>query len=242
MELKICHLYPDILNLYGDRGNIIAMEKRLAWRGISVETVGVSMGKKLNANDFDLFFIGGGQGFEQDLLLRDLSGEKAPELKAAVEDEKPLLAIDCGFEMLGQYFRDLDGIQHDFTGILDIYTLASQKRMTGDCMFKRCEGEGETVVGFENHSGKTYLGKNVRPLGQMLCGFGNNGEDGTEGARYKNVFASYLHGSLLPKNPTLCDDILRAALVRKYSSAELAPLDDTLENNARTCMIERLTK
>lgn len=241
MELKICHLYPDILNLYGDRGNIVSMENRLRWRGISVETQGVSMHEKLCANDFDLFFIGGGQMSIQDPLLLDFT-EKSKELSAAAEDGRVLLAIDSGYQMLGQYMRDTDGIQHDLSGILNVYTVESKKRMTGDCMFSWEKDKTVKVVGFENHSGKTYLGSGIAPLGQMLVGHGNNGEDGTEGARYKNVFASYLHGSLLPKNPVLCDDILRTALERKYGTVELPPLDDIFENKAHDFMVNRLTK
>ena len=241
MELKICHLYPDVLNLYGDRGNILCMEKRLHWRGIDVETTGVSIGEKLCASDFDLFFIGGGQDFEQEILLRDLAGDKTREISAASEDEKPFLAICGGYQMLGQYYRTWDGVQCDFTGALDFYTVGSKNRMIGNYAFS-CEDIGDTVVGFENHSGKTYLGSGVRPLGNVLAGFGNNGEDGTEGVRYKNVYGTYSHGCLLPKNPKLCDHILRTALERKYGTAELALLDDHLEIAAHDYMVHRLAK
>jgi len=241
MELKICHLYPDILNLYGDRGNIISMENRLRWRGISVETCGVSMNEKFHVADYDLFFIGGGQSFEQELLLNDFL-DKAKELATAVEDGKTLLAIDGGYQMLGQYVKGIDGVQRDLSGILGVYTVETKKRMTGDCMFAWTENADMRVIGFENHSGKTYLGNSVLPLGRMIVGHGNNGEDGTEGARYKNVFASYLHGSLLPKNPKLCDYILQCALERKYGHVTLAPLDDAFENKAHEYMAQRLAK
>ena len=242
MELKICHLYPDVLNLYGDRGNILCMEQRLRWRGLDVETTGVPIGEKLHAADFDLFFIGGGQDFEQAVLLGDLAGEKTAEIKAAIEDEKPFLAICGGYQMLGQYYKTWDGQQCDFTGALDLYTVGSKQRMIGNYLFT-CDELNGRIVGFENHSGKTYLGSGVRPMGRVLAGFGNNGEDKTEGARYKNVFATYSHGSLLPKNPRLCDHILLTTLRRKYGEdVTLAPLDDTLENAAHNVMCRRLEK
>ena len=210
MELNIYHLYPDVLNLYGDRGNVLCMQRRLEWRGMQANIVNVPIGTKLDAKNCDLIFIGGGQDFEQEVLLDDLKGEKTAELKAAIEDGVPVLAICGGYQMLGQYYKTWDGQQCDFTGALDLYTVGSEQRMIGNYMFS-CEEAGCNIVGFENHSGKTYLGSGVRPLGRVLEGSGNNGEDGTEGARYKNVFASYSHGCLLPKNPKLADLILQTA-------------------------------
>ena len=240
MELKICHLYPDILNLYGDRGNVICMEHRLRWRGIDVTTTGVSIGEPLHAADYDLFFIGGGQDFEQEVLLGDLGGGKADEIKAAVADGKTFLAICGGYQMLGAYYKTWDGVQCDFIGALDLYTIGSKERMIGNYMFTCEELNGQTVVGFENHSGKTYLGSGVQPMGKVLTGHGNNGEDGGEGVRYNNVFATYSHGCLLPKNPVLCDHILTTALAQKYGTVQLEPLDDTLEQNAHLYMKNRL--
>ena len=240
MELNICHLYPDILNLYGDRGNVLCLRKRLLWRGIDANVEEVSIGQKLEASKYDLLFIGGGQDFEQEVLLPDLRGEKTQELISAIEDGLPVLAICGGYQMLGQYYKTWDGQQCDFTGALDLYTVGSEQRMIGNYMFS-CEEAGCNIVGFENHSGKTYLGSGVRPLGRVLEGSGNNGEDGTEGARYKNVFASYSHGCLLPKNPKLADLILQTALERKYGALTLPSLPDTLETAAHTYMENRLT-
>ena len=241
MELNICHLYPDILNLYGDRGNILCMRKRLAWRGIDVNVDEVSIGQKLEASKYDLLFIGGGQDFEQEVLLPDLRGAKTEELKAAIEDNLPVLAICGGYQMLGQYYKTWDGVQCGFTGALDLYTVGSKQRMIGNYMFT-CDELGCTVVGFENHSGKTYLGDGVKPIGKVLAGYGNNGEDGFEGARYKNVFATYSHGCLLPKNPQIADFVLKTALGRKYGAMELKPLDNTLETAAHDYMQKRLSE
>ena len=216
------------------------MEHRLRWRGIEVVTTGVSIGEPLHAADYDLFFIGGGQDFEQEVLLGDLGGGKADEIKAAVADGKTFLAICGGYQMLGAYYKTWDGVQCDFIGALDLYTIGSKERMIGNYMFTCEELNGQTVVGFENHSGKTYLGSGVRPMGKVLTGHGNNGEDGGEGARYNNVFATYSHGCLLPKNPVLCDHILTTALAQKYGTVQLEPLDDTLEQNAHLYMKNRL--
>lgn len=241
MELKICHLYPDVMNLSCDRGNLICMEKRLQWRNIDVEIVPVQMGEVLDAENFDLIFIGNGQPFAQPLLLEDAKTHKAASLAAAVEAGVSVLAIDGGYELLGKTYETADGQKLEGLGILDMQTKVAQKRLVGNCAFA-CEELGITVVGFENHAGMTTLGSGVKPLGSILSGGGNNGADGTEGARYKNVFASYAHGSLLPKNPILCDRILRLALERKYGNVELAPLDDTLEQNAHDYMEHRLLK
>lgn len=241
-NLKICHLYPDILNLYGDRGNIICMQKRMQWRGIQTEIAEISVGDPLNYDDYDIFFIGGGQDFEQGVLLDDLAKGKSAAIAHAVDEEKVFLAICGGYQMLGNYYKTWDGKQCDFIGALDLYTVGAKERMIGNYMYQCDETDGGiVVVGFENHSGKTYLGDKVRPMGKVLSGHGNNGEDGTEGARYKNVFATYSHGSLLPKNPKLADYILKTALKRKYPDISLEELDDTFENNAHDYMEKRLT-
>lgn len=241
--LKICHLYPDMLNLYGDRGNIVCMQKRMLWRGFNAEVIDINLGENFNPSDYDIFFIGGGQDFEQSILLDDLRGEKGKNIINAVEDEKVFLTICGGYQMLGQYYKTWDGKQCDFLGALNVYTVGDKKRMIGDFMFRLDESDGgETVVGFENHSGKTYLGDGVRPLGTIVSGFGNNGTDKTEGARYKNVFATYSHGPVLPKNPKLCDLILKTALERKYGALTLSELDDEFENTANEFMKKRLSK
>ena len=241
MELKICHMYPDVLNLYGDRGNVMCMMRRLAWRGIDGSVTRLPIGSSASLGDFDLVFIGGGQDFVLQVLLEELHRGKDREIRAAVEDGVTFLTICGGYQMLGSYYETHDGQRCDFIGALDLYTVGSEKRMIGNYKFQCGEDSGGSlVVGFENHSGKTWLGSAVQPLGKVLAGYGNNGEDGGEGARYKNVFGTYSHGPLLPKNPELCDFILSTALRRKYGKAELAPLDDAAELAAHDEMAAKL--
>ena len=250
--LRICHLYPDLLNLYGDRGNILCMRRRLEWRGIDAEVTEVTVGQQADFTQFDLFFIGGGQDFEQEVLLRDLASGKGKDICTAVEEEKVFLAICGGYQMLGQYYKTWDGVQLDFIGAINVHTIGAKERMIGNYMYRTTpESSGSIVVGFENHSGKTYLGEDVAPLGMMIKGYGNNGEDQTEGARYNNVFATYSHGSLLPKNPAIADFLIRTAAERRYGSfdpaaagqteAQRAELDriNTIASNARRVAMSR---
>lgn len=243
MEIKICHLYPDILNLYGDQGNITCMKKRLEWRGIDAKVTEVSIGETADLTEFDLFFIGGGQDFEQGILLDDLAKGKAADIKAAINDGKTFLVICGGYQMLGNYYKTWDGQMCEFIGAIDYYTVGDKERMIGNFMYE-CgpESGGSTVVGFENHSGKTYLGDGIKPLGKILAGYGNNGEDKTEGVRYNNVFGTYSHGPVLPKNPQLADFILKTALESKYPSFEFPDLNDVMELNANRYMVDRLSK
>lgn len=241
MELSICHLYPEVLNLYGDRGNILCMEERLRRRGIGVRTTPLRIGERAELDRFDLFFIGGGQDFEQEVLLADLASGKGKEIRAAVEDGKTFLAICGGYQMMGHYYETREGVRCGFLGAVDFHTVGAEKRMIGNYAF-RLGGEsgGSVVAGFENHSGRTYLGEGVQPLGTVLRGFGNNGEDGTEGCRSRNVFGTYSHGPVLPKNPELCDAILASALERKYGRAELEPLDDRFERLAHDSVLAKI--
>lgn len=231
MMIRIAHLYPDMLNLYGDRGNIIALTERMKARNIDVVTDQITMGKSFNSDDYDILFVGGGQDFEQDVLLDDLKKGKDLEIKRAIENSKVFLAICGGYQMLGKYYKTYDGKMLEYMGALDFYTEGKEERMIGNYAFKT--KEGIEVVGFENHSGRTYLGKNVEPLGKMIKGYGNNGEDGTEGVRYKNTFGTYSHGPILPKNAKFADLLIAKALENKYGKTELSPLDDTLEIKAQ---------
>lgn len=241
MKLEICHLYPDVLNLYGDNGNILCLRKRLAWRGIDSSVTRVPIGVSVDFTKYDIFFIGGGQDFEQEVLLEDLGRGKGAEIKSAVADGKTFLAICGGYQMLGRSYTTWDGVQCDFIGAIDYHTLGAETRMIGNFAFRCGEASGgSVVVGFENHSGRTWLGGGVAPLGQVLSGSGNNGEDGTEGVRYRNVFGTYSHGPVLPKNPEFADAILRAAIAQKDPSFVLEPLEDTLEREAHAYMTKRL--
>ena len=241
MELKICHLYPDVLNLYGDGGNIRALENRLRWRGMDARVTPLPLGEADDLTGYDLIFIGGGQDFEQELLLADLARGKGENLRSAIEDGVCVLAVCGGYQMLGESYQNRAGRRCGFLGAIDFHTEAGETRMIGNFAF-RCatESGGSTVVGFENHSGKTYLGPGVEPLGRVMKGYGNNGEDGGEGVRWKNVFGTYSHGPVLPKNPAFCDCILEAALKRKYGACTLAPLPDTEEHAARTAALKEL--
>ncbi|HHV63687.1 MAG TPA: glutamine amidotransferase [Peptococcaceae bacterium] len=261
MKLTIYHLYPDLLDLYGDRGNIIALAARCKWRGIDVEVRQVSLGEELDFSQADLVFLGGGSDREQTLLIADLD-LRAKGLNQAIEEGLVVLAICGGFQILGGYFLKADGQKIPGLGLLDFYTVAGKKRLIGnviaelDSEFKE-EMEAvyapreqtatgpevlKTLVGFENHSGRTYLGSGLRPLAKIIRGYGNNGEDFLEGVRYKNVFGTYLHGPLLPKNPHLADLLLSLALKRKGENFRLAPLEDNIEIAAHQAILARFSK
>ena len=243
MKLKILHLYPDLLNLYGDRGNLICMRRRLEWRGIECEITELPAGKAMPEEEFDLYFLGSGQDTELDAVLSDLAGEKGEALRAAAENGKVFLAVNTGMQLLGRARVEADGTEKPMLGIVDFVTTLSAKRAVGnysfDCLL---DGVPVPVVGFENHAGRTQLGEGVSPLGRIRRGSGNNGADGAEGVRWKNVFGTYSHGPVLPKNPALCDHILLTALRLRHPEAELAPLDDSLEFAARDQMLAIIEK
>ncbi|NLX63447.1 MAG: glutamine amidotransferase [Clostridiaceae bacterium] len=245
-ELNICYLYPDLLNLYGDRGNIIALQRRCHWRDIEVNVEHISIGDALKYEDYDIFFIGGGQDYEQTIIQDDLMNGKREIIIEAVEAGKVFLAICGGFQLLGKYYKTHSGKEIECLGALNIWTHAGDTRLIGNFVFEteflKKNGENYRVVGFENHAGKTYLGEGVKPLGKVIKGFGNNGEDGFEGAVYKNTICTYSHGSLLPKNPALADHLIMLALLNKYPDFQgLAPLDDELENLAHDSLIKKFT-
>ncbi|MFZ5596679.1 MAG: type 1 glutamine amidotransferase [Bacillota bacterium] len=232
-------MYPDLLNLYGDRGNIIALARRCQWRGIQVKMHRVNIGEKVNFGEMDFVFLGGGSDREQNLMARDLM-QKSEHLREAIEGGLVVLAICGGYQLLGKYYRTLEGEVIPGLGMLDLYTEGGRDRLIGNIALEiNLDGVVRRITGFENHSGRTYIG-NLEPFGLVLAGHGNNGEDKTEGARYKNVFCSYLHGPLLPKNPAITDHLILQALRRKYSDVTLEPLDDRLENSANRVMLDRL--
>ena len=222
MELNICHLYPDLLNVYGDVGNILILKHRAEARGIKVNLINISLNDEFDAENTDILFFGGGQDFEQSIVSADLKTIKKPMLKKYIEDEKVLIAICGGYQLLGNYYIAPNGEKIEGLGILDIYTESGENRFIGNTVIYN-EDFNETYVGFENHSGRTYI-NNLKPLGKCLHGYGNNGEDGYEGCIYKNTYCSYFHGSLLSKNPELADRFLKIALEKKYGNIELKSL------------------
>lgn len=236
MELNICHLYPDLLNVYGDVGNILILKYRAEKRGINVNIINCSIDNTFDGKNYDIVFFGGGQDYEQSIVSPDLINNKKEALQSYIEDSGVLLGICGGYQLLGKYYTTPEGEKLDGLGILDIYTEGGSNRFIGNTIIHN-EEFNETYVGFENHSGRTYTG-DLKPLGKTLYGYGNNGEDGKEGCIYKNTFCSYFHGSLLSKNPDLADRLLLTALEKKYGTMELAPLDDSYEINARKHILD----
>ena len=235
MDLRIAHLYPDLMSIYGDRGNVIALEQRARWRGIGVETRAYTAGDAFDAEWPDLFFFGGGQDQGQDVVGRDLAGPNGDALRRAVAGGAAVLAICGGYQLLGHEYVPETGPAIPGVGLLDVTTRAGKRRFVGNLV---ADADGGTLVGFENHSGRTYLGPAARPLGRVIVGHGNNGEDRTEGAVQGKIVGCYLHGSLLPKNPWLADRMLTWALARRHGDVTLAPLDDTAEAAAHDSAIE----
>jgi CobQ-like glutamine amidotransferase family enzyme len=239
-QLTLGHLYPDQLNLYGDRGNILVLRERCRWRGIGLEVRQLGVGDVLAPDEYDLLFIGGGQDKEQAPVAQDLIEIKAIGLWAAIEDDMPVLAVCGGYQLLAHYYRPATGPDMPGLGVFDAWTIHKGLKVPRCIGNIAIEWQGQTLVGFENHGGRTYLGT-AKPLGKVLTGHGNNSEDHHEGAVYRNTFGTYLHGSLLPKNPHFADHLILLALRRKYGpGVELAPLDDTLEWRAHDTMLWRL--
>lgn len=263
LTLTLGHLYPDQLNLYGDRGNILTLRHRCEQRGIELRVVGLGVGDALAPDEYDMLFIGGGQDKEQAPVAQDLHEIKGIGLWAAIEDDMPVLAVCGGFQLLAHYYRPAEGADMKGLGVFDAWTIHKGARVA------RCIGNvalkwgNSTLVGFENHGGRTYLGT-AKPLGKVLKGYGNNAEDHTEGAVYRNAYGTYLHGSLLPKNPHFADFLINLALRRTYGTQSLpvpmeegephvasatkdsegspilTPLDDSLEWEAHASLLERL--
>ena len=223
-------LYPDLMNIYGDRGNILTLLKRAEWRGFEAKLIELGRGTTRQMDEVDVFFFGGGQDHEQALVYEDLLEFKQPPLERAVNGGAMVLAVCGGYQLLGHYYQTADGEKFPGIGMIDVSTEAGKKRFIGDVVVDTDIEtlNPKTLVGFENHSGRTYLGPNARPLGKARLGYGNNGSDGTEGCLQGTVLGTYLHGSLLPKNPHLADYLIRNALIRRGVD-ELSPLDDSVE-------------
>lgn len=247
MHLRIAHLYPLQMNIYGDRGNILTLIQRCRWRGIEATVDRIDVQQNVDLTAYDLAFLGGGQDSNQTLIADDFLQIKGPALLEAVEDGLVVLAICGGYQLMGRYFRTHTGEEMPGIGLFDAWTEGGEKRLIGNVVVEWGDATAamptRTLVGFENHSGRTYLGPGCRPLGRVLVGHGNNGQDGTEGAIHRNAHGCYLHGTLLPKNPHLADHLLRIALQRRYGpEATLSPLDDALEWAAHRAMVSRLVR
>lgn len=241
MELRICHLYPDLLNLYGDRGNIATLARRTQWRGIDIRVVEARLGDAVDPAESDLYFIGGGEDRQQRLAAPDLCKVKGAALREAAELRAAVLAVCGGYQLLGHYYRPADGPDLEGLGLLDLHTVhpgPGARRLIGNIVIREAQSD-QMLVGFENHGGRTHLGPGARPLGTVVAGFGNNGEDRSEGAVWQNVYGTYLHGPLLPKNPWLADLLIGVALRRRYGEVTLAPLPDEEEHRAAVAAAER---
>ncbi len=236
MELRVLGLYPDQMNIYADRGNIIFLRRRCEWRGIDFVYGGAGQGESVDPGAHDLFYIGGGQDRDQRAVASDMVETKREALSAAVDDGAVLLAVCGGYQLLGESYQlgeeTLPGL-----GLADLRTVREEgPRLIGNVAIEtELGGEKRILAGFENHGGRTYLGSSARPLGRVVKGhgFGNNGGDGLEGVWEKNIVGTYLHGPLLPKNAWLADHLIELALERRYGERpHLDPLPDTFERAA----------
>ena len=236
-SLRIVHLFPELLNLYGDSGNILVLRKRLEWRGLAADVAEVHVGERPSFADADIVFIGGGSDREQRIVCESLLAEQA-ELSSFVEDGGVLAAVCGGYQLLGHSYlmgdEKIEGLS-----LVDLYTDRGEPRLIGNVVVESriCD---HPIVGYENHGGRTHLGEGVEPLGRVTYGHGNDGVTGQEGCLYKNVLGTYVHGPLLPKNPGVADYLLSRALERRYGNGELEPLDDAAELTANKSMYDRL--
>lgn len=230
-KIKLAHLYPKLLNIYGDGGNILALKKRCEWRGIEIEIDEINIGDEIS--EHDIYFIGGGQDLQQIAVSKEL--QKHKEFLTTERDRMSVfLGICGGYQLMGHYYQPHNGEKLLGISLLDAYTIAGDKRFIGNVTVNSDLVEPNTLVGFENHSGLTYLNGATEPIGTVVVGHGNNGKDKTEGARFKNVFGTYLHGSFLPKNPQFADYLIELALGSKPE-----PLDDTIENLAHEALVKK---
>lgn len=248
--ITVGYLYPEIMSGYGDRGNLAAITRRCGWRGIAADVRELRLGDPVDPGEVDLFVIGNGGEFHQRLIATDLADVKGPGICEAVDDGAALLAVGAGYELLGRFYQPARGVELPGARLFDTWTIqqgadlssasctlaeARAGRAIGDLLV---QWDAELLVGFENHSARTYLGPTARPLGRVVAGQGNSG-DGGEGVRLGNAIGTYLRGPCLPRNPVLTDFLIHAALQRRYGEAELAPLPDELEHAARDAAVAR---
>lgn len=234
MELRLLALYPEQMNIYADRGNILFLQRRCEWRGIGFEHATAGPGEGFDPGAHDLVYLGGGQDRDQRAVAADMVESKREALASAVADGAVVLAVCGGYQLLGHSYQ-LDDERLPGLGLVDLETVRRPgPRLIGNVAIEVDLGTGtETLAGFENHGGRTYLGPGEQALGRVIKGHGNNGEDGLEGVRRDNLIGTYLHGPLLPKNAWLADCLIALALERHHGTRpELEPLDDTLERAA----------
>ncbi|MDB5167943.1 MAG: hypothetical protein JWO55_201 [Candidatus Saccharibacteria bacterium] len=234
-SITILQLYPRDMNIYGDWGNTLVLQRRLEWHGYSVNLTEYNPGDSF-PDDVDIIVGGGGQDSGQDIIQNDLLAI-SQNLHKLANDGVPMLVI-CGlFQLFGKFFKTQDGHIIEGISLLDLETHAGPERLTGNIITENKEfGE---IIGYENHSGQTFLGAGVTPLGKVIKGAGNNGQDDSEGARYRNVIATYMHGSLLPKNPAIADFLIDKAVTRKYGEFTPSVIDDRFAEQARNVAVKR---
>ncbi len=247
--ITIGWLYPDLMSTYGDRGNVMILTARCRWRGIDARVTEISLGTEgKEISSADLIFMGGAQDLQQEIVKKDLIGKKEGFLREAIEKEVPGLFVCGAYQFLGAYYIAADGTKIEGLGIYDLYTKSpglKAKRLIGDIIVRpHLSGLDRTlIVGFENHGGRTHLGKGMNPFAEVVHGFGNNGEDRTEGVIYKNTVGTYLHGPILSKNPELADYLIAKTLEVKYGATDaLASLDNSVERKARDVLYKRYLK
>lgn len=241
-RLVLGHLYPEHMNLYGDRGNLLALSRRAQWRGIEVEVATIEVGQPWDPTVFDLLFMGGGEDTHQAYIVNDFLSHR-DSLLGAFSEGVPMLAICGAYQLLGEDYRTADGSRLEGIGWFSAHTEAGSPRLIGDVVLESTLGVApSTLVGFENHGGRTFLDAGMAPLGRVLLGSGNNGNDGTEGAVRHHVMGTYLHGSLLPKNPHLADLLLTWALGVRGQDVTLAPLPADDEMMAHAVIVQRKSK
>lgn len=238
MKITIGHLYPDLLNLYGDRGNIQCLKMRLNWRGFEADVMRFGIDDPVDFTRLDIVLLGGGSDREQMIVCRRLQTIQK-DFKAYVEDGGTTIAVCGGYQLLGHYYNTPQG-KMEGLHLVDLYTEQGSPRLISNIVLEN-DIYKSPVVGFENHGGRTYLGEGQTPFGKVIFGHGNNDKDGQEGVIYKNVIGTYLHGPLLPKNPHVCDDLLIRALRRKGFEGELEPLEDREEREANAYIVKRFT-
>jgi CobQ-like glutamine amidotransferase family enzyme len=237
VRIRVGHLYPEYLNIYADRGNIAVLAGRAQARGHALEVRAIGIGDSIPTGEIDLFYIGGGQDREQELVAPDLAA-KGEALHEAARADAVFLAVCGGYQLLGRSYRDVAGRELPGIGLLPLATVAGERRMIGDVLLD-CAWAGRTLAGFENHAGRTLLDGGAEPLGRVVAGFGNDGASGSEGCRVRRVYGTYLHGPLLPRNPWFADLLLAQALAHAGAEPELAPLDDELEQEAHAVSAAR---